>query len=339
MECSYYSKREEGTIICLLCPHRCIIGEGNRGICAVRSNRNSILESDNWGVISSMSTDPVEKKPLYHFFPGMNIFSVGSYGCNLTCAFCQNHDISQVNQLTGIRSGTTVTVGQVIGAALSSPDNCGIAFTYNEPVVWIEFMLDIAVAAHDNRLMTAMVTNGYISSGPLDDVISLIDAFNIDLKAFNNSFYRKYTGSSLKPVLNTISTVAKMGRHLEITMLVIDGVNDNPEEFRDAVRWIADNTGKETPLHLSRYFPRNRMSNPPTSGDTLKRFMAVASETLDYVYLGNIPGTTGQDTVCPSCHTTVTRRTGYTVQHVNTGINGECRVCGNKIYRKFNSLQ
>jgi len=339
MECSYYKKLEPGKVKCMLCPHQCIIGNNNSGLCAVRYNDNGSLLAESYGIVSALSPDPVEKKPLYHFFPGMNIFSVGSYGCNLTCSFCQNHDISQVNQFTGIRSAKTTTIEQIIRAATVSENNCGIAFTYNEPLVWIEFMLDISLAAGDSGLNTAMITNGYINPGPLDDIIPLVDAFNVDLKAFNNDFYRKYTGSSLKPVLNAIQKIASHGRHLEITMLIIEGLNDSHDEFREAVKWIAENCGRETPLHLSRYFPRHRMSLPATPEETLLNLWEIAAEHLHYVYLGNTHRSIGQNTHCPACGTLITVRKGYNTTQLSAGSRGECLECGKIIYKKFKTLQ
>lgn len=335
----YFLKLEGGKVRCTLCPHQCIIGNGNSGLCSVRFNNNGILSSEVYGVISSLSLDPVEKKPLYHFFPGMNIFSVGSYGCNLTCSFCQNHDISQVNQFTGIRSGRHVTVEHIINKAVTSSLNCGIAFTYNEPAVWIEFMLDIAMAAFDQGLKTAMITNGYINKKPLDDLIPLIDAFNVDLKSFNNDFYKKYTGSSLKPVLNTIEKIASHKKHLEVTMLIIDGLNDDYDEFERAIKWIASNTGRETPLHLSRYFPRFRMSIPATLEETLLNMYEIACNHLDYVYLGNVHRSIGQNTSCPDCGVLLTVRKGYVTTQVNIDNSGNCSGCGKSIYKDFTPLQ
>jgi len=338
MKCSYFENIGSGKVRCTLCPHRCQIGMDNGGLCSVRFNDNGVLTSEAYGVVSALSSDPVEKKPLYHFFPGMNIFSVGSYGCNLTCSFCQNHDISQVNQLSGVRSAKSTTVEHIIRSAIRAPNNCGIAFTYNEPVVWIEFMMDISVVAVDYGLNTAMITNGYINPGPLDDLLPLIDAFNVDLKAFNNSFYKKYTGATLKPVLNTISKIASKGKHLEITMLIIEGLNDNQGEFGEAVKWISENSGRETPLHLSRYFPRYRMNVPSTPEETLLNLWEIASEHLDYVYLGNTHRSIGQNTHCPDCGSLVTVRKGYDASHLNTGSAGQCNECGKVIYKNFKPL-
>jgi pyruvate formate lyase activating enzyme len=200
-------------------------------------------------------------------------------------------------------------------------------------------MMDISAVAADYGLSRAMITNGYINQGPLADLLPIIDAFNVDLKAFNNNFYRKYTGSTLKPVLNSISKIAGHGNHLEITMLIIEGLNDDLAEFEEAVKWISSNTGRETPLHISRYFPRYRMSVQMTLEETLLNLWEIASEHLDFVYLGNTHRSIGQNTHCPSCGSLVTVRKGYDTTHLKTGQKGECSECGKLIYSNFKPLQ
>jgi pyruvate formate lyase activating enzyme len=339
MESRYYIKESDGSVRCNLCPHNCLINNGEKGVCGVRTNRNNTLYSEFYGILSGVSLDPVEKKPLYHFYPGMNILSLGSYGCNLTCSFCQNHNISQVKSGIASAIGARYDISKIIKNAIESPQNCGIAFTYNEPTVWIEYMCDVAFEALSNGLKTAMVTNGYINNRPLKDLTSLIDAFNIDLKAFSNSFYKAHSGATLKPVLDSLLTVKESGKHLEITMLIIEGENDDPVEFVGAVNWITENLGRDTPLHISRYFPRYNMSRASTSDKTLISLADIAAKSLQYVYIGNSQNKRYSDTVCPKCKITITKRSGYSINHINVGGNGECSVCGTQVYRDFIYLQ
>jgi len=317
---------------CNLCPHLCKLSKGKTGICGVRKNTGNKIELTTYGVISGYALDPVEKKPLYHFFPGYKILSVGSYGCNMRCDFCQNYDISQ-----SVPSDLSkmMTASQIVRNAHSYENNIGIAFTYNEPVISYEFMRDVALEAKKENLHTVMVSNGYVNSLPLKEIISFIDAFNIDLKAFNDETYKKLTGALLGPVLDTLKEIAKSGKHLEITTLLIPGVNDDENEMRLQAKWIADELGPAIPLHLSRYFPRYKRNNPPTPEESVSWLADIASESLSYVYGGNTVSDCYQDTVCTSCGTTVTERSGYTVRLMNLGKNGECTKCGNRIYENF----
>lgn len=285
-----------------------------------------------YGVISGYSLDPVEKKPLYHFFPGYNILSLGSFGCNMKCDFCQNFHISQKvpeNLLPEI------TTEKIIRDALSTENNIGIAFTYNEPIIWFEYMKDVAVIAKKEGLYTVMVSNGYVNSEPLDEILEFIDAFNIDLKAFNNNFYRKLTGANLEPVKNCLKQIALSGKHLEITTLIIPGQNDDEKEMELQTKWIANELGTDVPFHLSRYFPTYKRDNPPTSEETIKKLYDIASDNLDYVYMGNSQSGSGQNTLCPSCGTEVTIRSGYKTRLINLDEDGKCSCCGNPVYKNF----
>jgi pyruvate formate lyase activating enzyme len=317
---------------CLLCPHYCNLEPGRTGICGVRKNTGKSIELMTYGVISGYSLDPVEKKPLYHYFPGSNILSIGSYGCNMRCDFCQNYHISQnipENKLTQTQTDKIIT------ESLEADNNIGLAFTYNEPIIWFEYMRDVAEKIKNEGLHTVMVSNGFVNPGPLEEITGFIDAFNIDLKAFNNRFYRKLTGSELEPVKKTLSQIARSGKHLEITTLIIPGENDDEKEMELQTKWIADELGKEVPFHLSRYFPTYKRDNPPTPEISLKNLFEIASEKLDYVYLGNSHAGLGQNTICPDCGTTVTIRSGYETRTVNLDDQGKCTVCGNLIYRNF----
>mgnify|MGYP001484250010 CR=1 FL=1 len=320
---------DDGALRCLLCPHLCIILPGRRGVCGVRENEGESIFLTTYGVISGYAVDPVEKKPLYHFYPGKVILSVGSYGCNFKCDFCQNHQISQYVEREG---NYRLSPGELVSRALRVSDNIGIAYTYNEPVIWYEYILDCARLVKDNGMKNVMVTNGYINSRPLDELLDVIDAFNIDLKAFDNNFYRKYTGGKLKPVLDTIARVAGSGRHLELTTLILPGINDSDSSMRKEAEWIASTAGRRVPLHISRYFPMYLRSDPATPDDTVIRLRDIASEYLDFVYTGNMSGNQcGCDTYCPVCHIPVIRRTGYRTNITTLDSDGRCLNCNEKI--------
>jgi pyruvate formate lyase activating enzyme len=325
--------RENGDKLeCLLCPHYCKLTAGKSGICGVRKNTGEKIELMTYGVLSGYATDPVEKKPLYHFFPGHNILSIASYGCNMKCDFCQNYNISQHIPGSLIPE---ITPEKIINSALSADNNIGIAFTYNEPVIWFEFMRDTAILAKNEGLFTVMVSNGYVNSDPLDEIVQFIDAFNIDLKAFNNSFYRKLTGADIDPVRNCLKQIARSGKHLEITTLIIPGQNDGEKEIAMQSEWIAGELGKDVPLHLSRYFPTFRRDDPPTSQETLNRLFETAAKNLEYVYMGNTISDAGQKTCCPKCGVPVTIRSGYKTRLLNLDTGGKCTGCGTLVYRYF----
>lgn len=319
---------------CLLCPHQCKLAEGKTGICGVRRNRGGKIELLTYGVLSAYSSDPVEKKPLYHFFPGKNILSAGSYGCSMRCDFCQNWQISQ-RRLPDLKS--SVTPEKIVSDALLEENNAGVAFTYNEPVIWFEFIRDVALQARTKGLHTVLVSNGYINPEPLREMTGFIDAFNIDLKSFDPEKHNRLTGARLEPVKKALSIIRESGRHLEITSLIIPGHNDDPGEMAGQVQWIASELGEETPFHISRYFPVYKRDDSPTAAESLHMIFKTASEYLRYVYLGNIKGNEGNDTICSKCGTIVTTRRGYGTSHVSIDNRGRCAVCGNLIYRYFTS--
>jgi len=322
----------EEKLVCQLCPHYCKLSFGKTGICGVRKNTGEKIELLTYGVISGYSLDPVEKKPLYHFFPGSNILSIGSYGCNMMCDFCQNFHISQ-NIPESLKPG--VTIEKIIKDAIGSERNIGVSFTYNEPIIWFEYMRDIAERAKKEGLRTVMVSNGYVNNEPLDEILGFIDAFNIDLKAFNNDFYRKLTGSELEPVKNSLKQIARSGKHLEVTTLIIPGQNDTEEEIGRQTEWMAGELGNEVPFHISRYFPTHKRDDPPTTEESVKNLFEIASENLDYVYTGNSYTNTGQNTFCPVCHSLVTIRSGYKISLVSIDKDGKCSCCGNQVYKNF----
>jgi pyruvate formate lyase activating enzyme len=326
------TKKSGGRLECLLCPHYCKLATGKTGICGVRKNTGEKIELMTYNILSGYALDPVEKKPLYHFFPGSNVLSIGSFGCNMKCDFCQNFHISQKVPESLIPE---VSINKIIKDAISVENNIGVAFTYNEPIIWFEYMRDVAELVKKQGLYTIMVSNGFVNSEPLAEIVKFIDAFNIDLKAFNNNFYRNLTGAELEPVKNTLKQIARSGKHLEITTLLIPGQNDDEKEMKLQSEWIACELGKDIPFHLSRYFPTYKRDNPPTSEESMKRLFEIAAGNLDYVYMGNTHSGTGQNTSCSSCGTEVTIRSGYKTTLLNLDEDGKCTCCGNLVYRNF----
>jgi pyruvate formate lyase activating enzyme len=286
-EAMFFEKIENGKVHCFLCPHNCRIPENGRGICGVRKNMGGTLYSLNYGEISSIGVDPIEKKPLHRFHPGTYILSVGSVGCNLKCPFCQNNSIAQVKP-EEIHTHTAAGDDIVAKALdLRKQGNIGIAYTYNEPSIWYEFVYDTAQKAKEKGLLNVLVTNGYISEEPLTQLLPYIDAMNIDLKAFNDAFYSELIKGSLKEVKETIRRSAARC-HVEVTTLIIPGWNDDPEEMEEEARWLAS-LSPDIPLHLSRYFPQYQMTDrPATPVNTLVELKKIADRHLNYVYLGNV---------------------------------------------------
>ena len=274
-------------VVCLLCPHQCLINPGKKGICRVRSNKDGKLYTETYGSISALHLDPIEKKPLYHFFPGKKILSVGSAGCNLHCLFCQNHEISQCG-IDGLPILQHMNSDELLSLAASYDNNIGLAYTYNEPTMLYEFIFDTAKKIHAAGMHNVMVSNGYINREPLQNLIPYIDAFNIDLKAFDDEFYKKITHSTLAPVLETLVYIKEQGKHLEISHLLIPGLNDYPDNFQRMTHWIASVLGKDTILHIARYFPRYKMHIAATPTESIEKFVHEAKKVLKYVYAGNI---------------------------------------------------
>ncbi len=328
-EALFYSKLEDKAVKCELCPHYCVIKEGNTGNCKVRTNHNGNLYSGNYGKISGYHLDPVEKKPLYHYYPGKSVLSIGSFGCNMHCKFCQNYEISQCG--TGKGQSIELSPDSVANDAMRKQNNIGIAYTYNEPLVFYEFMRDTALLAKQLGLKNVMVSNGYFNGEPLEKLLIFIDAFSIDLKAFTDDFYKKYTFSGIKAVIESLKQIRKSGKHLEITNLIIPGLNDDTHVFKEMINWINNELGKETILHLSRYFPRYKMTNPPTSEKKLEEFYELAKQQLTYVYIGNIPGGKGQNTYCPKCKNMAISRSGYYINKQGLSSDGYCLNCHTRI--------
>lgn len=322
-EARFFERGKTGEVTCVLCPHHCVISEGKTGICRVRKNVGGTLYALTYGKISSLALDPVEKKPLYHFYPGSSILSIGSVGCNFRCPFCQNWQISQAGveefPLRDITPKRLLEIAKEQGSI-------GISFTYNEPLIWWEFVYDVALLFREEGLKNVLVTNGYVEQQPLEELLPLVDAMNIDLKAMDEDFYRKYCKARLSHVLATIEAAFRFGVHVELTHLVVTGLNDTLEGVRRLVAWVAS-LSPAIPLHISRYFPAYELSHPPTSLAFLENAFLIAKEKLPFVYLGNVWDVEKSSTFCPSCGNAVVLRKGYNVEVV--GLSGSrCRFCG-----------
>lgn len=329
-EALYHTTESEGKVRCNLCPHNCLVSSGKKGICKVRYNQNGKLYTGVYGRIAASHSDPIEKKPLYHFFPGREILSVGTTGCNLRCMFCQNFSLSQCETPDFVKH-YEISPRELVDFALEVPGNIGIAYTYNEPTVFYEMILETGELAKIAGLKNVIISNGFINREPLEQLLPFIDAFNIDLKAFNDGFYRKITGGRLLPVLETLKTIYKAGKHLEITLLVIPSLNDSEMEFTEMLDWIVNELSPEVPLHLSRYFPAWKMELPPTPAETLQNLAKLASEKLYYVYTGNVAENNYSDTKCPDCHNLLIERLRYNTRIVGLTVNGNCNSCGTQI--------
>ncbi|MFA5848478.1 MAG: AmmeMemoRadiSam system radical SAM enzyme [Bacteroidales bacterium] len=341
------------SVRCLLCPHNCIIKEGKYGICKTRVNNNGVLYTMAYGNPCSISVDPIEKKPLFHFFPGTKIFSLATAGCNFHCLNCQNWSISQ--KAPSDLQNYEMMPKEVVAEALRHKSSNkalhitgSIAFTYTEPTVFFEYMYDIAREAHKQGVKTVMISNGYINRQPLLDLIPYLEAANIDLKCFDDAIYHKLTGGSLLPMLDTLKTLKERGVWLEITNLIIPSLTDDPDMIKAMCEWLADNGFADTPLHFSRFFPTYKLPHlQPTSPECLINAKVIAeSEGLKYVYIGNLPDLHGENTNCPKCGKTIVEREGYRVlvMNIDAGIDsdidantatnnstGSCRFCGEKI--------
>lgn len=299
----YWERIGDTRVKCLLCPWYCRLSVNQMGICNCRKNVNGELRPICYGECTSLAMDPIEKKPLYHFFPGSQILSTAPNGCNLKCPFCQNADISQ-----GTVPTTFVSPEELVSLAVSQR-SFGICYTYSEPLVWFEFLLDTGSLAHKKGLKNVLVTNGMINEDPLKDLLPIIDAMNIDLKSMDEDFYKKIVKGDLKTVLNTIK-LAKKSCHVEITNLIIPTLNDKDEQIGALVDWVAD-LGVETPIHFSRYFPHYKMRLQPTPIPTLQRAYEIGKNKLRYVYLGNVSIDDGSNTFCYNCGNMLIARTGY----------------------------
>lgn len=283
MKEALYYKPEGGKIRCLLCPNDCLIADGRSGRCGVRINSKGRLYSEIYNRVTSVALDPIEKKPLYHYHSGEYILSLGTRGCNFACPWCQNWTISQNHSAPT----EEITADAAVKKA-KEVNSFGIAYTYNEPFIWYEFVLECCKLAREEGLENVFVTNGYINREPFEKILPYIDAMNVDIKSIDDDFYKKYCLGRLSPVLENVKAAKQKGVHIEITNLVIPTINDSKENFERLADWIAENAGIDTPLHFSRYFPCYKFSFPPTPVSTLKLALETAEKKLKYVHLGNV---------------------------------------------------
>lgn len=328
-DASFYKKLEGSKVQCTLCSHNCKILEGSTGICGVRQNKDGKLYSLIYGLCSSMASDPIEKKPLYHFYPGSSVFSIGTVGCNFSCLHCQNYGISTAKPDYSYMQ--KITPDDVVNFA--KEQGCmGVAFTYNEPSIWYEFTLDSAKLVKKQDLYTVYVTNGYISEDPLREISPVLDAMNIDVKAFTENFYKKVCKAKLQPVLDTCILAKELGIHLELTYLVIPGYNDSEKEVESFCRWVVEKLGYSIPVHFSRFHPDfNMLDVSRTPMDTMINIFNIAKKTgLSFVYLGNVSNGDYENTICPKCGNICVKRVGFSTR--TTGLDkGKCSNCGENL--------
>ena len=330
--CKWWKKEEE-LIVCELCPHLCRIAEGKRGFCGVRANIDGKLVSTVYGRHTGLYVDPIEKKPLNHFLPGTGVLSFGTPGCNLACVFCQNWHLSSADErnIATVESSPKDIVESAIKADCSS-----IAFTYNDPIIWAEYAIDIAKEARAKNIKTVAITSGYINSKAREEFFSFIDAANVDLKSFSENFYNKMCKAHLKPVLDTLVWLrTNTSVWIEVTNLLIPDENDNEDEVRTLCLWLVNELGAETPLHFSAFHPQYKLRDKKaTSAQVLQHAYDIAVECgLKFVYLGNICDEKRQSTYCPKCANIVIEREYYRTK--SSLVNGCCRSCKNRIAGVF----
>lgn len=325
VEAQFYEKLPFKKTRCKLCPRECVIDDRERGYCGVRENRGGTYYSLVHSRVCAAHIDPIEKKPLFHFCPGTLAFSVATAGCNVNCKFCQNWDISQ-SRPEQVRNNYLPPKDL---ASLAKQNRCpAIAYTYSEPVVFYEFMRDAADAAHALGIKSVVVSGGFIQQDPLKKLCPSVDAIKVDLKAFSEKYYKEVVNGELKPVLDAIVAMRKLGMWTELVYLVVPTLNDSDAELRSLAQWVKSNLGADVPLHFSRFYPQYLLKNlPPTPLETLDRAKAIAdAEGLHYVYLGNVPGHPAESTYCPKCGRNIIKREGLTVQEVHLK-KGKCEFC------------
>jgi len=326
VKAKFYDKLANKKIKCKLCPRECNVGDKERGYCGVRENRGGVYYSLVHSRVCAAHIDPIEKKPLFHYLPGTVAFSIATAGCNVNCKFCQNWDISQSRPE---QIPAEYVPPQRI-AAIARQNNCPtIAYTYSEPVVFSEFLMDTADAGHEAGVRSIVVSNGYIQQDALKQAYSKMDAVKIDLKSFTESYYAKVVTGQLKPVLDTLVTLRKMGKWIEIVYLVVPTLNDSDAEFRGLAQWVNSNLGPDVPLHFTQFHPEYLLKNLPiTPVPTLERAKEIAdAEGLHYVYIGNLPGHPAQNTYCPQCRKMLVERVGFTASSLLIRKDGTCPFC------------
>lgn len=322
--------REDGLVRCAVCGRRCYIAEGKRGFCKVRENRGGVLYILNYAKLTAMNVDPIEKKPLFNFWPGSLSFSISSISCSLTCEWCQNYSLSQVEP--GEIPVQEVSPERVVDTAKKYGCRT-IAYTYNEPIIWMEYVVDTAKVAGEQGILNVLVTNGYATEECIREFSPYIAAANVDIKAFHPEFYSKHCQGRLEDVLESAKLMVKNGWHVETTYLLIPGLNDSLDEVKKMSRWVAEELGVDTPLHFSQFYPVYKMAHlTPTPVGTIVRARETAlKEGLHYVYVGNVPGHEGENTYCPSCGLTLVQRWGFEVLEWKLTEKTTCPGCGAKI--------
>lgn len=329
-EAYFYEKLDNQFVQCQLCPRRCIIPPGNRGFCRVRENRKGELFSLVYARPCAVHIDPIEKKPLFHFLPASTAFSIATVGCNLKCLFCQNWQISQA---TPEEVDSEYLEPEALVRKVKESGSPTIAYTYTEPTIFYEYMLDTAKIAKAQGIRNIMHSAGYINEEPLRQLCKYLDAANIDLKGFSQKFYGEMTLGDLDSVLKTLKILKEEGVWIEITNLILPGLNDNDQTIIKMCLWIVENLGDDVPVHFSRFHPMYKiLSLSPTPITTLEKARRIAQDCgLKYVYIGNMPGHVGESTYCPSCGEAIIKRSGYTILGVNLDEQGRCKFCGEEI--------
>jgi pyruvate formate lyase activating enzyme len=331
----YWHKIEDGRIQCDLCPRDCKLREGQRGACFVRQNQDGRMILTTYGRSSGFCIDPIEKKPLNHFHPGSSVLSFGTAGCNLACKFCQNWDISKSSSMDRLMDQASP---EAIAIAAKQSGCKSVAFTYNDPVIFAEYAMDVADACHEHGIKTVAVTAGYMHDEARRDFYSKMDAANVDLKAFTEEFYFKLTGAHLQPVLDTLIHLKReTDVWFEITTLLIPGMNDSTEELTAMCAWIMDNLGAEVPIHFTAFHPEYKLQEIPTTPhETLEKALRIAKDAgLKYVYTGNVHDRTGGTTSCPSCRTSLIVRDWHELVEYRTTDDGKCPDCGTRLAGRF----
>ena len=330
IEALLYDKGTNHQVGCRLCAHFCVINPGERGRCGVRENRDGTLYSLVYGHTIARHVDPIEKKPLYHFYPGSRSFSIATPGCNMHCHWCQNAGISQVPRDLNFPVGDAMSPEQIVVAAQRSGSR-SIAYTYTEPTIFFEYSLDTAHLAYAAGIANVYVSNGYMSAEMLDLVYPYLDAANIDLKSFRDPTYRKYAGARLQPVLDTLKRLHALGIWLEVTSLIIPGINDDPQELKELAEFIVTELGAATPWHVSRFYPQYKLEHlPPPPPATINQAVEIGRAAgLMYVYAGNLG--IDNNTLCPGCGTTLIQRRGYDLKNNRISRESCCPDCGHKI--------
>ncbi len=325
-EAMLYTKRDDGKVACFLCSHRCVIADGNRGVCNVRLNRNGTLFTLAYGKVIARHVDPIEKKPLFHFLPGSFSYSIATVACNFRCSFCQNWEISQYKDDEPVLPGKPLSLETAVAEASGS--GCSsISYTYTEPTIFFEYACETATLAHQKGIKNVFVTNGYQTPETIEKMKGVIDAANVDLKSFSDEFYRKMCSARLQPVLDAIKLMHQAGIHVEVTTLVVPGQNDSDEELTQTARFLAQ-LSPDIPWHISRFYPNyQELDTPPTPRETIRRAVRIGrNEGIRYVFAGNLPGEGDEDTICPQCGEVVIARAGYSVdiRHLDGNRCGNC---------------